>query len=49
MLRNLWIWLLMVTLLGGGAMTMTGCNTAEGFGEDVESAGEGLQDAVDEE
>ena len=47
MLRNLWIWLLAVTLLSGGAFMMPGCNTAEGFGEDVESAGEGLQDAVD--
>lgn len=29
--------------LVGGA-----CNTTEGFGEDVESAGEGIQDAADD-
>lgn len=26
---------------------MTGCNTVEGAGEDVEAAGEGIQDAAD--
>lgn len=30
-----------------GTSLMTGCRTAEGFGEDIENAGEELQDAVD--
>ncbi len=29
-----------------GAIALSGCNTAEGVGEDVEAAGEGLQDAA---
>lgn len=29
-----------------GTSLMTGCKTAHGFGEDVEDAGESLQDAV---
>lgn len=37
--------------LGGGAMLalpLTGCNTMEGAGEDVESAGNAVQDAADD-
>lgn len=31
-----------ILLLGGGLLT--GCNTMEGFGEDVESAGEEIEE-----
>jgi predicted small secreted protein len=30
------------------AAALTGCNTVEGVGEDVESAGEGISEAADE-
>jgi predicted small secreted protein len=30
-------------------VSLSGCNTAEGFGEDLEAAGEGLQDEAREE
>jgi predicted small secreted protein len=34
-------------LLGVAGLTMTACNTTEGVGKDIESAGEGIQDAAD--
>jgi predicted small secreted protein len=37
------LWLL---LLGAGVISFTGCQTAEGFGEDMEDAGEEIQDGV---
>jgi predicted small secreted protein len=30
-----------------GTVTMTGCNTFQGAGEDVENAGDAVKDAVD--
>ncbi len=30
-----------------GSATLTGCNTMEGAGEDIEKTGEGIQRAVD--
>lgn len=49
--RRRWLVAMMAAVL---AMVLTpfgpaGCNTAEGFGEDLESAGEGLQDEAREE
>jgi len=38
------LWLLAMCLCGS---VLTGCNTMEGAGEDIESAGEGIQEAVD--
>ena len=32
----------------GWAMMLTGCNTVEGAGEDIGSAGEGISEAADE-
>ncbi|HHY86859.1 MAG TPA: entericidin A/B family lipoprotein [Verrucomicrobia bacterium] len=37
---------LCLCLLVAGAALFTGCQTAEGFGEDMENAGEALQDQV---
>ena len=34
-------------LLLAAAAVMPGCNTVEGFGEDLEEAGQALQDAAD--
>lgn len=38
--------LLILAGLAGALLAITGCNTTEGFGRDVESAGENLQDAA---
>jgi predicted small secreted protein len=40
--------LLTVLLLGAAAPSLGGCNTTEGFGEDVERAGEEIQEEADE-
>ncbi|MBE7499256.1 MAG: entericidin A/B family lipoprotein [Verrucomicrobiales bacterium] len=37
-------WLLLVVVTGVLVTVGVGCNTAQGFGEDVESAGEAIQD-----
>ncbi len=42
-LRN-WSLLLM---LGVFVLTLSACNTMEGAGEDIESAGDSIQDAAD--
>jgi predicted small secreted protein len=34
--------------LGGVGATLSGCNTSEGFGKDVESVGEDIQDEARE-
>ena len=36
--------LLLVTTLSLGSLTLTGCNTMQGAGRDVEKAGQKLQD-----
>ncbi len=38
------LWLLAACLCGS---VLTGCNTMEGAGEDIEQAGEGIQEVVD--
>jgi predicted small secreted protein len=38
--------LLAAALLAITGVSLTGCNTTEGVGEDVEAAGEGIQDAA---
>lgn len=40
--------LLTVLLLAAVAPSLGGCNTTEGFGEDVERAGEEIQEEADE-
>ena len=37
-----------ILLLGGAGATLSGCNTGEGFGKDVESVGEDIQDEAQE-
>ena len=46
MLSERWVKTLMALLVAAGLVGLgpAACNTAEGFGEDLESAGEGLQD-----
>jgi predicted small secreted protein len=39
---------LLLSALGLSATALTGCNTSEGFGEDVESVGEDIQDEAEE-
>jgi len=41
--------LLMALLIAGmSAATMTACNTTEGVGEDIESAGDAIDDAAED-
>lgn len=35
---------LLLLLLSAGALSFTGCQTAEGFGEDMEDLGEEIQE-----
>ncbi|MGF1633400.1 MAG: entericidin A/B family lipoprotein [Phycisphaerae bacterium] len=37
----------LVTMLFVFALALSGCNTTQGFGEDVEAAGEGIQRIAD--
>ncbi len=36
-----------IIMVGIMAFALTGCNTMEGAGEDIESAGDSIQDAAD--
>jgi len=41
--------ILALTLFAGSsALTLTGCNTTEGVGEDIEDAGDAIGDAADD-
>ncbi len=37
----------LAALFGLLGLSLTGCNTTEGVGQDIEAAGEGIQDAAD--
>jgi predicted small secreted protein len=41
--------LLSVLLVGGMLLSVTGCNTMEGAGEDMQSAGEAMSDTADDD
>jgi predicted small secreted protein len=43
-----WTLLFGIRLLGSAGATLSGCNTSEGFGKDVESVGEDIQDEAQE-
>ncbi len=38
---------LMLVLTAAFIVSIAGCNTVEGVGEDIQAAGEGIQDAAD--
>jgi predicted small secreted protein len=38
--------LFLLTVVVGGSVALTACNTAKGFGEDVEAGGELMQDGA---
>lgn len=38
--------LLLCVMSLGGAITLAGCNTIQGAGKDIESAGEAIKDAA---
>jgi len=44
-LKGVYASVVALVLLSGG-LTLTGCNTTEGVGKDVEKAGSGLKDAA---
>ncbi len=46
-MRKLIVTCLALALTAGGICLGTGCNTAEGFGEDVEDLGEGIEETAE--
>lgn len=34
-------------IIAGASLALAGCNTMDGIGEDVENAGDGIQNAAD--
>ena len=46
-MRNIKRTALVIVVLGLVAFITAACNTVEGAGKDIESAGEGIQDAAD--
>jgi len=46
-MRNVKRSALLIAVLGLVGFMMVACNTMEGAGKDIESAGEGIQDAAD--
>jgi predicted small secreted protein len=38
---------ILCSALAGSALMLSGCNTSEGFGRDVESVGEDIQEEAD--
>lgn len=45
---RVWSGLLVVVFLGAVGMALGGCNTSEGFGQDVENTGEAIQEEAQE-
>ncbi|MCF7984513.1 MAG: entericidin A/B family lipoprotein [Thiohalocapsa sp.] len=48
MLQPAWFRSLIPGLLAALALTLSGCNTVEGVGEDLEAAGQGLEDSAED-
>lgn len=46
-LKQLWV-LVGLTMLTGAGFALTACNTVEGVGRDVESAGDSIADTADD-
>ncbi|MFH1499126.1 MAG: entericidin A/B family lipoprotein [Verrucomicrobiota bacterium] len=46
-MKTLTIKITSLSLLLIGALALSGCNTTEGVGEDMEEAGEAVQDAAE--
>ena len=40
--------LLLLTVVAGGSLALTACNTAKGVGEDVEAGGEMIQEGAED-
>lgn len=38
----------LATLFAGGALALTGCNTIEGAGNDIEAAGDAISDTAND-
>jgi predicted small secreted protein len=45
--RRVWAWVRLSGILLS-ALAVTGCNTVEGIGRDVESLGDAIEDAADD-
>ncbi|WP_409523672.1 entericidin A/B family lipoprotein [Nitrincola sp. MINF-07-Sa-05] len=47
-MKTLYSKLLMAIMVGLFALAVTGCNTVEGFGKDVQKGGEALEESAEE-
>lgn len=47
MRSNLFMGVVLLVFLFGGLAGLSGCATVEGFGEDVQSGGEAIEDAAE--
>lgn len=45
-MRKIVPFFLLLGIIGMQALVLTGCNTAEGFGQDVENTGEAMQEGA---
>jgi entericidin B len=48
MIKNVFMPLLAVLFLAGATATLTGCNTVEGAGKDIQQAGTAIKDEANE-
>ena len=48
MIKNLFASLLAVLMLIGAAATVSGCNTVEGAGKDIQEGGKAIKDGANE-
>jgi predicted small secreted protein len=46
--RNILHALFLLSVVAGGSLALTACNTAKGLGEDVEAGGEFIQDGAED-
>ena len=48
MIKRMFVLLLTTLFLAGTAATLTGCNTVEGAGKDIEKGGKAIKDEANE-
>lgn len=48
MIRNTWLWICLGVLTMGAFGITTGCNTMEGAGQDIEAAGDAIEDSAND-
>lgn len=48
MIKRIFVLLLVTLFLAGAAATLTGCNTVEGAGKDIQQGGKAIKDEANE-